>query len=153
VVFGPRIDDGGTFQTLYGRHPRDRKKMSSKVEAGKEAITHWNVVARSQSMALLRLRLETGRTHQIRVHLSDSGHPVVGDSLYGQGVPKAGGGPLAVELAAARRLTRQALHAQRLGFIHPTSGEEVAFGSRVPEDMAALIATCFGSEVLESLGS
>lgn len=152
VVLGPRIEDTGTIRTLYGRHPRDRKKMSSMVKEGKHAVTHWEVLGRSQSMALLRLRLETGRTHQIRVHLSDTGHPVVGDPLYGRGIPKTGGaGRIAVEFAAARRMPRQALHAKELGFDHPTTGERTAFSSQIPTDMAALIERCFGEEILASL--
>ena len=94
-------------------------------------------------MAFLEVRLETGRTHQIRVHLSESGHPVVGDATYGPHPPRGGGGQLAVELAAARRMTRQALHAVSLGFSHPITGEPLAFHSAPPEDMRSLIAKVF----------
>ena len=151
VVFGPKLDDEGTIRTLYGRHPRDRKRMSSKVETGKEAITQWKVLARCMSMALLRVKLHTGRTHQIRVHLSESGHPVIGDKLYGRNPVGGGPGRTAVEFAAARRMTRQALHAQSLGFKHPANGESMSFSSDIPQDMASLIETCFGSEVLAEL--
>jgi 23S rRNA pseudouridine1911/1915/1917 synthase len=151
VVFGPKLEDEGLIRSLYGRHPRDRKRMSSKVEVGKEAITEWHVLARSTSMALLQVKLHTGRTHQIRAHLSENGHPVVADKLYGRNPVGGGPGRTAVEFAAARRMPRQALHAQSLGFTHPGTGEHVRFSSHLPEDMAALIETCFGQDVLESL--
>ena len=151
VVFGPKIDDEGEMRTLYGRHPKDRKRMSSKVEHGKEAITQWRVLARCMSMALLRVTLRTGRTHQIRVHLSENGHPVIGDKLYGRNPVGGGPGRTAVEFAAARRMARQALHAQSLAFHHPKTGKKISFRSEVPEDMANLIQTCFGSNVLADL--
>jgi len=153
VVFGPKIEDEGTIRSLYGRHPRDRKRMSSKVEVGKEAITQWKVLARCMSMALLRVKLRTGRTHQIRVHLSENGHPVIGDKLYGRNPVGGGPGRTAVEFAAARRMTRQALHAQSLTFLHPQTQEPISFSSKLPDDMSALIGTCFGDDVLEELAS
>ena len=151
VVFGPKIDDEGTLRTLYGRHPRDRKRMSSKVSEGKEAVTHWRVLARCDSMALLRVRLQTGRTHQIRAHMSDSGHPVVGDPLYGRNPVGTGPGRMAQEFAAARRMSRQALHAQYLAFTHPSTQERCAFTSKLPDDMAVLIERCFGTSLLDEI--
>lgn len=144
VVSGPKIDDAGTVETLFGRHPRDRKRMSGRVERGKRACTHWRVLARGAALALLELALETGRTHQIRVHLSEAGHPVVADPIYGRPLPRGGAGRVAQELAAARRMPRLALHAAELGFVHPTSGEAVRFASPDPDDLAALVAAVEG---------
>ncbi len=130
----PRVA-GGTIRTLYGRHPVDRKRFSSKVARGKPAVTHWQVEeALGLGAALLRLRLETGRTHQIRVHASDSGWPLVGDPVYGRRYD----GALA---AAAAALGRQALHAATLGFVHPATGQRLTFSTPPPADFAALVAT------------
>jgi 23S rRNA pseudouridine1911/1915/1917 synthase len=145
VVLGARLADRGTCDTAYGRHPTNRLKFTGKSARGtRRAVTHWEVLARAETMALVSVRLETGRTHQIRVHLSELGHPVVGDALYGRVPPKGGGGRAAVELAAARRMPRQALHAETLGFRHPGTGEAVVFRSPLPADMAALVAQVFG---------
>ena len=127
--------DAGTIRTLYGRHPVDRKRFSSKVATGKPAVTHWRVEARLPlGAAVVRLRLETGRTHQIRVHMSDRGWPLIGDPVYGRRYD----GALA---AAAAALGRQALHAARLAFVHPITGARLAFETPVPADLATLIAT------------
>ena len=123
----------GTIRTLYDRHPVDRKRFSSKVEKGKPAVTHWEVVERlGLGAALVRCRLETGRTHQIRVHMSDSGWPLVGDTVYGR--------RYAGELAElSRALGRQALHAARLELQHPSTGERLAFTTEPPEDFQRLL--------------
>jgi 23S rRNA pseudouridine1911/1915/1917 synthase len=127
--------DVGTIRTLYGRHPVDRKRFSSKVATGKPAVTHWRVVERLPlATALVRLRLETGRTHQIRVHMSDRGWPLVGDAVYGRRYD----GALA---AAAVTLGRQALHAARLAFVHPITGARLAFETPPPADFQTLLAT------------
>jgi 23S rRNA pseudouridine1911/1915/1917 synthase len=123
----------GTIRTLYDRHPVDRKRFSSKVDKGKPAITHWEVAERmALGTALVRCRLETGRTHQIRVHMSDSGWPLVGDQVYGR--------RYAGELAElSRTLGRQALHAARLELTHPITGARLAFSTEPPADFAALV--------------
>jgi 23S rRNA pseudouridine1911/1915/1917 synthase len=125
----------GTIRTLYGRHPVDRKRFSSKVATGKAAVTHWRVEERfAAGPALVRLRLETGRTHQIRVHMADAGWPLIGDPVYGR-TPRE---PLLAELAQA--LGRQALHAARLEFLHPVTGEALRFATEPPADLQRLLA-------------
>ncbi|MBL8623321.1 MAG: RluA family pseudouridine synthase [Myxococcales bacterium] len=131
----PKLGDVGTIRTLYGRHPVDRKRFSSKVATGKPAVTHWRVVERLPlATALVRLRLETGRTHQIRVHMSDAGWPLVGDAVYGRRYD----GALA---AAAVTLGRQALHAARLAFVHPVTGARLEFETPPPPDFQTLLQT------------
>src|SRR5205814_549881 len=103
------VAESGTFKTGYGRDPHDRKKFSSRVAGGKRAVTHWRVVERLAGATLVEARLETGRTHQIRVHFKDAGHPVVGDPVYGRRPSLARVAQVAAELA------RQALHAAVLG--------------------------------------
>ena len=128
-------EDRGTIRTLYGRHPVDRKKFSSKVTRGKSAVTHWEVAERFASgAALLRLRLETGRTHQIRVHMADHGWPLLGDPTYGR-IPKD---PFLAELA--RALGRQALHAARLEITHPITGAVLKFATEPPDDLQRVVA-------------
>ena len=119
----------GTLRTLYARHPVHRKKFSSKVTSGKHAVTHWQIELGLHDAALVRLRLETGRTHQIRVHAADHGWPLVGDQTYGH---KLHDERLA---AAARALGRQALHAATLSFEHPVTGARLSFESLLPADM------------------
>lgn len=132
VAPAPELDSG-TFDTLYGRHPTHRKKFSSKVERGKRACTHYRVEERLGRAALVRCRLETGRTHQIRVHFADHGAPVLGDPVYARR-------PRDPELAAvARDLARQALHAARLALAHPITGAPLAFETDLPADMASAL--------------
>jgi 23S rRNA pseudouridine1911/1915/1917 synthase len=119
----------GTLRTLYGRHPMHRKKFSSKVETGKAAVTHYEVVEPLHEAALVRFRLETGRTHQIRVHASDHGFALVGDPVYGH-KPRS---ERTAEVAQA--LGRQALHAATLSFEHPATGERLAFEAPLPADL------------------
>jgi len=124
----------GTLRTLYGRHPTHRKKFSSKVTSGKHAVTHWQRLEKLHEAALVRFRLETGRTHQIRVHASDHGWPLVGDPVYGHK-------PRDARLAdVSRALARQALHAATLAFAHPASGARLIFESPLPEDMQRALA-------------
>jgi 23S rRNA pseudouridine1911/1915/1917 synthase len=119
----------GTLRTLHGRHPADRKRFSSKVATGKPAVTHYEVVEVLHDAALVRFRLETGRTHQIRVHAADHGWPLLGDPVYGHK-------PRDARLAeVARMLGRQALHASTLAFDHPVTGAHLAFESPLPPDL------------------
>lgn len=118
VVTGT-IKEDGTVNAPIGRHKTDRKKMCITTENSRNAITHYNVIENMTGYTHLRLRLETGRTHQIRVHMAYIGHPVAGDEVYGNGKPKSLGG--------------QCLHARKIGFIHPVSGEYMEFESELPE--------------------
>ena len=118
LVWGVIESDTGEIDAPIGRSKNDRKKMAVRAD-GKEAITHFKVLKRYDKATLIELRLETGRTHQIRVHMNYIGHPVVNDSVYGN-----------------RKLfddTGQCLHAKELGFVHPTTGEYMQFDSELPE--------------------
>ncbi|MFQ5694329.1 MAG: RluA family pseudouridine synthase, partial [Nitrospinota bacterium] len=119
--------DQGRIQGAIGRHPLHRKKMAV-VQGGRPAVTHFRVLQRFQSSALLEVRLETGRTHQIRVHLAHRGTPVLGDSVYG------------ARHKREEPIGRQALHAHGLSFAHPESGEPLRFEAPLPEDMRAALA-------------
>ena len=119
LVTGNMKQDSGTVDAPIGRSSADRKKMAV-VPTGRRAVTHWEVVARYPGVTHLRCRLETGRTHQIRVHMASIGHPLLGDGLYGAKCPDKG-------------LEGQCLHARRLHLIHPVTGEELRFESALPE--------------------
>jgi 23S rRNA pseudouridine1911/1915/1917 synthase len=123
-----------TFETLIGRHPSDRKRFSSKVRLGKRAVTHVTSERALFGAALVRCRLETGRTHQIRVHMADHGFPLLGDPVYGKPSKDA-------RLRdAGEALGRQALHARVLGFVHPESGARLRFESEPPADFLRALA-------------
>ena len=122
-----------TFDTLHGRHPSNRKKFTSKTDRGKRAVTHLERVELLHASSLVRCRLETGRTHQIRVHLADAGHPVVGDPLYG----RSSSDP--VLRSVATELGRQALHAALLAFDHPITGEPLRLETEPPEDFVVAL--------------
>ena len=124
-----------TFETLHGRHPKDRLKFSSKVKIGKRAVTHVQPIESfAHGLATyVACRLETGRTHQIRVHLADARTPILGDSLYG----KPSKHPVFRE--AAEALGRPALHARLLGFVHPTTGKKVHFEVDPPADFEVIL--------------
>lgn len=136
LVYGPMVSGGKVDQPI-GRHPVDRLKQAVR-EDGREAVTHYRVRERYRAMTLVECRLETGRTHQIRVHMAHARHPIVGDLVYGNlRLPKGA----TTELAdALRGFRRQALHAERLEFTHPASGENVLVEVARPADMEALIA-------------
>ncbi len=139
VVVGPMIA-GGTVNAPIGRHATDRIRQAVVKEGqGREAITHYRVRERFRAHTLVECRLETGRTHQIRVHMAYAKHPLVGDPLYGGSfkLPKAAT-PALVE--ALRTFKRQALHAEKLEFVHPVSGQPMTFQSPVPADIQALVA-------------
>ena len=133
---------GATIEANIGRHPVDRKRQAV-TDGGKEAITHYRVEERFAHHTLLRVALETGRTHQIRVHLSWKHMPIVGDQVYG-GRPRIPAGMTETERSAIQHFPRQALHATRLGLIHPATGEALHWEVPVPEDMAELLATLRG---------
>ncbi|MFN3842442.1 MAG: 23S rRNA pseudouridine(1911/1915/1917) synthase RluD [Rehaibacterium terrae] len=135
VVMGPMVA-GGTVDAPIGRHPTDRVRMAV-VENGRPAITHYRVRERFRAHTLVECRLETGRTHQIRVHMAHVRHPIVGDPLYARlSLPKGATPELAEMLRGFRR---QALHAERLEFEHPASGETVRCQAPIPADMLALL--------------
>jgi 23S rRNA pseudouridine1911/1915/1917 synthase len=129
---------GGCIEAPIGRHPVDRKRMAV-VSGGKQAITHYRVVERYRAHTLLRVRLETGRTHQIRVHMACQHCPVVGDPVYGGRLRLPQGASAALREVLGN-FRRQALHATRLELVHPGSGELVSWEAEVPADMAQLIA-------------
>jgi 23S rRNA pseudouridine1911/1915/1917 synthase len=142
LVWGVPRPGKGRIAANIGRDPRNRKRMSVLTNKGKPAVTHYRVIQRFGSAAsLIECRLETGRTHQIRVHLSHIGHPVIGDPVYGRSTQKR----LASLPQAAREalcgLGRQALHAHLIGFEHPCSKNKVKFESKLPMDIKALL-TC-----------
>lgn len=120
VAVGNLREDSGTVDAPIGRHPVDRKKMAIDRKNGREAVTHWTVLARYPGYTHVECRLETGRTHQIRVHLSSIGHPLLGDTVYGAKKPVPG-------------LAGQCLHARRLRFVHPSTGEDVELECPLPD--------------------
>ena len=133
IVFG-QLSDEGQVDAPVGRHPTHRKKMSARPRKGRAARTHWRILERFRSFNLAEFRLETGRTHQIRVHLSSIGHPILGDPLYGGRKRLALIEPIPLR-HGLQRLKRQALHAASLGFVHPVTGEALEFSSPLPEDI------------------
>ena len=138
VVLGALIA-GGTIDAAIGRHHSDRLRQAVRDEEdGKHAVTHYRLRERFRAHSLIQCNLETGRTHQIRVHMAHAGHPLVGDPLYGGSLklPKRATPEL---VTALRSFRRQALHAERLAFEHPVTGEALSFDARRPDDMDALI--------------
>jgi 23S rRNA pseudouridine1911/1915/1917 synthase len=139
VVWGVPQPASGEISNRIGRSPRNRKKMAVVRERGKPAITRYQLLkAFKGKVALVECRLATGRTHQIRVHLSEKGNPLLGDPVYGRRGGRVTGLPEAVQLAISA-LGRQALHAYLLGFKHPASGEYLEFRSGLPNDISDLI--------------
>jgi 23S rRNA pseudouridine1911/1915/1917 synthase len=138
IVWGrPRVA-GGTIETRIGRDPVHRLKMSARSPNGRPAVTHWRVLATVPGFAHLELKIETGRTHQIRVHLQSLGHPVVGDERYGGASWRGVADP--ARRQAIRRLDHPALHARRLSFDHPRTGRRLSFESPLPDDLVRLFA-------------
>ncbi len=129
IVHGVLKDDTGTIEGPIGRHPTDRKKMSINYNNGKSAVTHYKVLKRFRQYTHVECRLETGRTHQIRVHMASIGHPLLGDLVYGPGKCPIPG------------LQGQTLHAGILGFIHPRTGEYMEFTAPLPEYFVKLLNT------------
>ena len=136
VVAGPMVS-GGTADFPIDRHPRDRIRMGVR-EDGRDAITHYRLRERFRAHTALECRLETGRTHQIRVHMQHIKHPIIGDSLYG-GALKLPKGATEELVGGLRGFKRQALHAEVLEFAHPITGQPVRAEAPVPDDMQALL--------------
>ena len=127
IVHGNIKEDSGTVNAPVGRHPTDRKKMSTHCKNGREAITHYKVLERFGDYTYIQCELETGRTHQIRVHMASIGHPLVGDEVYG---PKK---------CPFKGLQGQTLHARTLGIIHPSTGEYLEVNAPLPEYFIELL--------------
>ncbi len=144
IVVGALVS-GGTADAAIDRHPRDRIRMAAR-EGGRDAVTHYRLRERFRAHTALECRLETGRTHQIRVHMAHLKHPIVGDPLYGGSLklPKGASEEL---VAALRGFRRQALHAETLEFRHPASAEPVRCSAPVPQDMQDLMQVLRGDAV------
>lgn len=127
IVKGSLGRDKGSLETQMGRDPKDRKKMSVLKTGGKTAITNYEVLDKNEKFSLVRVNIETGRTHQIRVHMKYLGYPILGDSVYGK---------------ESKSVKRQMLHAYKLEFLHPVTGKEMIIKSEIPKDF---------SEVLEKI--
>lgn len=138
IVMGS-MTGGGKVVADIGRHPRQRKKMAVVLLNGKEAITHYRLIKRFQSHCHIRCMLETGRTHQIRVHMAHIKHALIGDPLYA-GRPRIPKGASEELINALRGFGRQALHARRLSLLHPLTDEEVTWEVPLVDDMVALLA-------------
>ena len=143
LVHGNMKSPTGSIKLPIGRHPVDRKRMSTVSPRGRSAETEWNIKEQFQGVALLEVHLKTGRTHQIRVHCAAMHHPIVGDRVYGPRKPGktlVRGRPTSDKLLQIlKSVDRQMLHAWRLSFHHPHTGKAVTFESRLPEDMAIII--------------
>lgn len=130
IVYGRIKEDSGTINAPIGRHPTDRKRMAVTDKNSRSAVTHFEVIARYNGFTHVRCILETGRTHQIRVHMAHIGHPLLGDLVYGKKKPDKG-------------ISGQCLHAKKLKFIHPSTNTQMSFDTKLPE---------YFSEVLKKLG-
>ncbi len=134
IATGRPMPVSGTVDAALGRSNTNRKKMAVvAADRGKRAVTHYRMIEPLQHASLIECRLQTGRTHQVRVHMAHIGHPLVGDPVYGRARK-----PLS-EILKDRNFTRQALHAAHLGFIHPVTGNSIALDSEIPADMRELI--------------
>ena len=139
LVWGDVKGNSGEIVLPVGRHTTNRKKMSTKSKRGMDALTLWKVRVRYGVATLLDVEIKTGRTHQIRVHLSDRGYPVIGDAVYGNSA-KINTVKDPLLKAKIKEFNRQALHAAQLSFIHPQKGERVVFTADMPEDLSDLCA-------------
>lgn len=140
IAWGVFSEESGSIEGNIARDPRDRKKFAVSNRDGKYALTYFDVVERFEFATYLAFRLATGRTHQIRVHASHVGHPLIGDTTYGgDSVRYIGMGGKAPGNRALSAIARQALHARTLGFRHPVSGEYMEFAADLPEDMKDLL--------------
>lgn len=128
IVCGNVKEDEGTIEGPIGRHPVERKKMAINEKNGKPAVTHYKVLERFGNYTYMQFKLETGRTHQIRVHMASIGHPLLGDALYSS------------NRSAFKNLQGQTLHAQTIGFIHPRTGEYMQFSAPLPEYFKKLLS-------------
>lgn len=128
IVYGNVKEDEGTIEGPIGRHPVERKKMAINEKNGKPAITHYKVLERFGNYTYMQFKLETGRTHQIRVHMSSIGHPLLGDSLYSNGK------------SSFKNLCGQTLHAKTIGFIHPSTNEYMEYSAPLPEYFEKLLS-------------
>ena len=126
MVIGNLKEDTGTVNAPIGRHPTDRKKMSTKAPNGRRAVTHYRVLERFGGYTYIECELETGRTHQIRVHMAGIGHPILGDSVYGPA-------------KCPFKLEGQTLHAKILGITHPSTGKYMEFDAPLPDYFTALL--------------
>ena len=129
IVHGNIKEDEGTVNAPIGRHPTDRKKMSTHARQSREAITHYKVLNRFGNFTHIECKLETGRTHQIRVHMSSIGHPLLGDSVYGPAK------------CPIKNLQGQTLHARTLGIVHPRTGEYLEINAPLPEYFTSLLSS------------
>lgn len=127
IVCGNVKEDSGTVEGAIGRHPIERKKMAINEKNGKPAITHYKVLERFKNYTYMQFKLETGRTHQIRVHMASIGHPLLGDTLYSSG------------RLPFKHLQGQCLHAKTIGFIHPKTGEYMEYSAPLPEYFEKLL--------------
>jgi 23S rRNA pseudouridine1911/1915/1917 synthase len=139
------LADHGHLDTPYGRHPRDRTRYTGRIESPRRAVTSWRVVERfGKGASLAEVRLLTGRTHQIRVHLAEAGHPLLADAVYGGARREARLPPSDPVRRAAAAIGRHALHAARLSFDHPRTGRRMAFEAPLPADLARALAVLRG---------
>ncbi|WP_269619479.1 23S rRNA pseudouridine(1911/1915/1917) synthase RluD [Zhongshania sp. BJYM1] len=145
VVFGT-MTGGGTVDEPMGRHPRQRTKMAVSQIGGKEAVTHYRVTRRFLNHTHIRCFLETGRTHQIRVHMAHIKHPLLGDPLYA-GRPRLPKGATDLLITSLRGFGRQALHARKLELEHPITGDTMSWEVPLPDDMKALLAVLASEDV------